>query len=206
MHDTKRLLSAIEYGDGQAAEQLLPLIYDELHRLAAELVGRDGRGKPSKPRTWSTRPISASWSRRETQHWQGRAHFLAAAAEAMRRILVEHARRRRAAKYGGGWHRIPLDDVQVADRQHDGNRADVILAIDEALKRFAAEDPVKAELVILAATSPGSLSKKPPVCWGSPELQGQTLLVLCPGMALRRVDQGRFGSGGHGNIALLLKQ
>ena len=149
MQDTKRPLSAIEYGDGQAADQLLPLIYDELHRLAAKSWPGSGRGKPSKPRTWSTRPISASWSRRRPSTGTVGAHFFAAAAEAMRRILVEHARRRRARKYGGGWHRIPLDDVQVADRQHDGNQADVILAIDEALERFAAEDPVKAELVKL---------------------------------------------------------
>ena len=85
----------------------------------------------------------------QTQHWHGRAHFFAAAAEAMRRILVENARHRRVGKYGGGWHRIPLDDVQVADRQHDGNQADDVLAVDEALERFAAEDPVKAELVKL---------------------------------------------------------
>ena len=149
MHDTKRPLSAIEYGDGQAAEQLLPLIYDELHRLAAELVARE--------QSWQTLEATALVNEAylrlvepmQTQHWHGPAHFFAAVAEAMRRILVEHARRRRAGKYGGGWHRIPLDDVQVADRQHDGNQADVILAIDEALERFAAEDPVKAELVKL---------------------------------------------------------
>ena len=67
----------------------------------------------------------------------------------MRRILVEHARRRRAGKYGGGWHRIPLAAGVVSDRQHDGHQADDILAVDEALERFAAEDPVKAELVKL---------------------------------------------------------
>jgi RNA polymerase sigma factor (TIGR02999 family) len=67
----------------------------------------------------------------------------------MRRILVEHARRRRAGKHGGGWHRIPLDACLVADRQHDGHQTDDVLAVDEALERFAAEDPVKAELVKL---------------------------------------------------------
>lgn len=149
MQDTKRPLLAIEYGDGQAAEQLLPLIYDELHRLAAELVARERPGQTLQ----ATALVNEAYIRlvepSRTQNWNGRAHFFAAAAEAMRRILVEHARRRRAGKHGGGWHRIPLDNVQVADRQHDGNRADVILAIDEALERFAAEDPVKAELVKL---------------------------------------------------------
>jgi len=149
MHNAKRLLSAIENGDGQAAEQLLPLIYDELHRLAAELVARERPGQTLQ----ATALVNEAYIRlvepSRTQNWNGRAHFFAAAAEAMRRILVEHARRRRAAKYGGGWHRIPLDDVQVADRQHDGNQADDVLAVDEALERFAAEDPVKAELVKL---------------------------------------------------------
>jgi len=149
MHETTRLLSAIEYGDGQAAEQLLPLIYDELHRLAAELVARERPGQTLE----ATALVNEAYIRlvepMQTQHWHGRAHFFAAAAEAMRRILVEHARRRRAGKYGGGWHRIPLDDVQVTDRQHDGNQADDILAVDETLERFAGEDPVKAELVKL---------------------------------------------------------
>ena len=149
MQETTRPLSAVEQGDGQATEQLLPLIYDELHRLAAELVARE--------RPWQTLQATALVNEAylrlvepmQTQHWHGRAHFFAAAAEAMRRILVEHARRRRAGKYGGGWHRIPLDDVQRADPQHDVDKADDILDVDEVLERFAAEDPVKAELVKL---------------------------------------------------------
>ncbi len=149
MQDTKRPLLAIEYGDGQAAEQLLPLIYDELHRLAAELVARERPGQTLQ----ATALVHEAYLRlvepSRTQNWNGRAHFFAAAAEAMRRILVENARQRRAGKHGGGWHRVPLDDVRVAARQHDGNPADEILAVDEALERFAAEEPVKAELVKL---------------------------------------------------------
>jgi len=149
MHETTQSLSAIEQGDGQVAEQLLPFIYDELHRLAAELMARE----PSEQTLQATALVNEAYIRlvepMQTQHWHGRAHFFAAAAETMRRILVEHARRRRAGKYGGGWHRIPLDDVQVADPQYDVDQADDILAIDEALERFAAEDPVKAQLVKL---------------------------------------------------------
>lgn len=149
MQETTRLLSAVEQGDSQAAEQLLPLIYDELHRLAAELMARERPGQALQ----ATALVNEAYLRlvepMQTQQWHGRAHFFAAAAEAMRRILVEHARRRRAGKYGGGWHRIPLDYVRVADHQCDVDRADDILAIDEALERFAAEDPLKAELVKL---------------------------------------------------------
>jgi RNA polymerase sigma factor (TIGR02999 family) len=149
MHDTTRLLSAIEQGDGQAAKQLLPLIYDELHRLAAELVARERPGQTLE----ATALVNEAYLRlvepTQTQHWHGRADFFGAAAEAMRRILVENARWRRARKHGGGWHRVPLDRLQVPEHEPQGKRAEDIFAVDEALERFAAEDPVKAELVKL---------------------------------------------------------
>jgi len=149
MHETTRLLSAIEYGDGQAAEQLLPLVYDELHRLAAELMARERPGQTLQ----ATALVNEAYLRlvepTQTQHWHGRAHFFAAATEAMRRILVENARWRRAQKHGGGWHRVPLDDLHVPGHEPQGDLADDILAVDEALERFATEDPVKAELVKL---------------------------------------------------------
>jgi len=149
MHDTTRLPLAIEYGDGQAAEQLLPLIYDELHRLAAELMARERPGQTLQ----ATALVNEAYLRlvepSRTQNWNGRAHFFAAAAEAMRRILVENARWRRARKHGGGWHRVPLDRLQVPGHEPQGKRAEDIFAVDEALERFAAEDPVKAELVKL---------------------------------------------------------
>src|SRR5271157_4558305 len=149
MHDAKRLLSAIENGDGQAAEQLLPLIYDELHRLAAEFVARERPGQTLE----ATALVNEAYLRlaepMQTQHWHGRAHFFAAAAEAMRRILVENARWRRARRHGGGWHRVPLDDLHAPGHEPQGDLADDIHAVDEALERFAAEEPVKAELVKL---------------------------------------------------------
>ena len=117
MQETTRLISAIEYGDGQAAEQLLPLIYDELHRLAAELMARE----PSGQTLQATALVNEAYLRlvdpAHAHHWHGRAHFFAAAAEAMRRILVENARWRRARKHGGGWHRVPLDDLHVSRRE-----------------------------------------------------------------------------------------
>jgi len=149
MHETTRLLSAIEYGDGQVAEQLLPLIYDELCRLAAELMARE----PSEQTLQATALVNEAYLRlvepTQTQHWHGRAHFFAAAAEAMRRILVENARWRRARKHGGSWHRLPLDDLHVPGHEPQGDLADDILAVDEALEQFATEAPVKAELVKL---------------------------------------------------------
>jgi len=148
MHDTTRLLSAIEQGDGQSTERLLPLIYDELHRLAAELVARE---RPVQT-LQATALVNEAYLRLvdpgHAHHWHGRAHFFAAAAEAMRRILVENARWRRARRHGGGWHRVPLDDLHVPGYEPQG-LADDIHAVDEALERFATEDPVKAELVKL---------------------------------------------------------
>ncbi len=149
MHEITRLLSAYEQGDAQASQDLLPLLYDELHRLAVELMAREHPGQTLQ----ATALVNEAYVRlvepTQIQHWNGRGHFFAAAAEAMRRILVERARRRRAGKHGGGWHRIALDASLVADRHHDGHQADDILAVDEALERFAAEDPVKADLVKL---------------------------------------------------------
>jgi len=149
MHDTTRLLSAIEQGDGQSTERLLPLIYDELHRLAAELVARE---RPVQT-LQATALVNEAYLRlvdpAHAHHWHGRAHFFAAGAEAMRRILVENARWRRARRHGGGWHRVPLDDLHVPGHEPQGDLADDILAVDEALEQFATEAPVKAELVKL---------------------------------------------------------
>jgi len=149
MHQITRLLRDNEQGDAQRTEEVLPATYDELRRLAGELIARE----------WPTQAIEATALVNEAylrlvdsaqvQHWDSGTDFLAAAAEAMRRILVENARWRRARKHGGGWHRVPLDRLQVPGHEPQGERADDILAVDEALERFAAEDPVKTELVKL---------------------------------------------------------
>ena len=100
MNQVTQILSAIEQGDAQAAEQLLPLVYQELRRLAAQRLVARSPGRRSRPRPWSTRRISG-WSEARTPGWESRGHFFAAAAEAMRRILVESARRKRAEATAG---------------------------------------------------------------------------------------------------------
>ena len=144
MNDVTQILSAIEQGDTQAAEQLLPLVYDELRKLAAQRLAREAPGQALQ----ATAVVHEAYLRligAETPSWNGRGHFFSAAAEAMRRILIENARRKKAAKSGGDLRRVDLDAVDVpADA-----RSEDVLALDEALCRLAAEDPTKAELVKL---------------------------------------------------------
>jgi RNA polymerase sigma factor (TIGR02999 family) len=144
MSDVTCILSAIEQGDPQAAEQLLPLVYDELRKLAAQRLARELPGQTLQ----ATALVHEAYLRligSETPSWNGRGHFFSAAAEGMRRILIENARRKRAAKYGGDLERIDLDGIDLPE---DGT-SDDILAVDEALEKLAAEDPKKAELVKL---------------------------------------------------------
>jgi RNA polymerase sigma factor (TIGR02999 family) len=145
MSDLTRVLSAIEEGDPHAASQLLPLVYDELRRLAAQKLAREKPGQTLQ----ATALVHAAYMRLVGQdaerHWDGRNHFFAAAAEAMRRILVENARRKRRPKHGGGRQRVDADPNLLAayDRSVD------LLALDEALTRLAVESPARAELVKL---------------------------------------------------------
>ena len=145
MNDVTRILSAIEHGDPRAADRLLPLVYDELRKLAARRLAHEKPGQTLQ----ATALVHDAYLRLvepdEARGWDGRGHFFAAAAEAMRRILVDNARRKRAAKHGGGLRRRDLDDVEIAA----GAPAEDLMALDEALTRLAAEDPAKAELVKL---------------------------------------------------------
>jgi RNA polymerase sigma factor (TIGR02999 family) len=144
MNDVTCILAAIEEGDPRAPEQLLPLVYDELRKLAAQRLARESPGQTLQ----ATALVHEAYLRLiGTEHpsWNSRGHFFSAAAEAMRRILIENARRKRAEKHGGDLRRLDLDGVDVPE---DGLSED-ILAVDEALSRFAVEDPVKAELVKL---------------------------------------------------------
>jgi RNA polymerase sigma factor (TIGR02999 family) len=145
MNDVSQLLNAIEQGDPHAAGRLLPLVYDELRRLAAQRLAREAPGQTFEPTDLVHEAYLRLVGAGADRQWTGTGHFFAAAAESMRRILVEHARRRRSLKRGGGLRRHPLDDVEPAARQAD----DDLLAVDEALGRFAEKDPVKAELVKL---------------------------------------------------------
>src|SRR4051812_41392059 len=144
MDDVTRILSAIDQGDPQAAERLLPLVYDELRKLAARRLAREKTGQSLQ----ATALVHEAYLRLvggEDPGWSGRSHFFAAAAEAMRRILVERARRRSRLRHGGGGRRLSLDGVDVAGDAP----AEDLLALDEALGRFATEDPVAARLVEL---------------------------------------------------------
>jgi RNA polymerase sigma factor (TIGR02999 family) len=145
MSEVTQILSAIEHGDPHAAEQLLPLVYDELRKLAAEKMAEEKPGQTLQATALVHEAYVRLVDTEKAQKWDSRRHFFAAAAEAMRRILIERARRKRTAKHGGQRQQVSLDEVAVAAEA----RSDDVLALDEALTRLAAEDPVKAQLVTL---------------------------------------------------------
>jgi RNA polymerase sigma factor (TIGR02999 family) len=131
-------------GDQQASSRLLPILYDELRRLAAQKLAHEAPGHTLD----ATSLVHEAYLRlvgKEEQRWDGRGHFFAAAAEAMRRILVDHARRKKSLKHGGGLERRDLDEAELAAPRPGED----ILALNEALDLLAAKDPVKAELVKL---------------------------------------------------------
>ena len=145
MSDVTQIVSAIEGGDAQAAERLLPLVYDELRKLAAQKMAQETPGQTLQ----ATALVHEAYIRLvdvdKVQHWDSRGHFFAAAAEAMRRILVESARRKARQKHGGEIHRADLLEVDAAlnTPPHE------LLAVDEAIAKLAAEDALAAELVKL---------------------------------------------------------
>jgi RNA polymerase sigma factor (TIGR02999 family) len=148
MSDFTQILSAIEQGDPQAAEQLLPLVYDELRKLAAEKMAQEKPGQTLQ----ATGLVHEAYVRLvgpdQNKKWENRGHFFAAAAEAMRRILVEQARRKHSQKRGGGMRQVELDaDIMLGPP--DDRPAEDLLALDEALQQFESEDPLRASLVKL---------------------------------------------------------
>ena len=147
MHDVTLMLRRMEQGDPQAADELLPLVYDELRKLAAAKMARESGGQTLQ----ATALVHEAWLRLggdEQPAWQNRAHFFGAAAEAMRRILVERARRRRARRHGGGLERVDVDDpaLGIAAPATDDQE---LLAVHETLELLARHDARKAELVKL---------------------------------------------------------
>jgi RNA polymerase sigma factor (TIGR02999 family) len=145
MTEVTRILSAIEQGDPHAAEHLLPLVYDELRKLAAQKLAQERPGHTLE----ATALVHEAYLRlvdgKQAQQWNSRGHFFAAAAESMRRILVDDARRKQSLKRGGQQRRVRLEEAISLNEQP----ADDLLALDEALNRLAQEDPIKAELVKL---------------------------------------------------------
>jgi RNA polymerase sigma factor (TIGR02999 family) len=144
MSDATRILEALAHGDPTAADELLPLVYDELRKLAAHKMAGQAPGHTLQP----TALVHEAWLRlagSQPGRFAGRAHFFAVAAEAMRHILIDSARRKRAARHGGGQVRVELQDVEIASLAD----ADELLAVHDALDKLAAEDPKKAELAKL---------------------------------------------------------
>jgi RNA polymerase sigma factor (TIGR02999 family) len=145
VHDITVILEKIEHGDAQAADQLLPLVYGELRKLAAAKMANEAAGQTLQP----TALVHEAWLRLggEAQpDWQNRAHFFASAAEAMRRILIDRARSRHAARHGGGLLRTSADALSQAVSPDGANDAE-LLDVHEALDALARHDPRKAELV-----------------------------------------------------------
>jgi RNA polymerase sigma factor (TIGR02999 family) len=142
--EVTRLLASIEYGTPRATEQLLPLLYNELRRMATCKMAAEAPGHTLQP----TALVHEAWLKlvdTPAQSWQNRAHFFGAAAEAMRRILISHARRENAQRRGAGVAHVDIDEIEIASPVPE----DQMLALDEALTRFAAIEPKQAELVKL---------------------------------------------------------
>jgi len=145
MPDVTRLLDAASAGDRHAAAELLPLVYDELRKLAAARMAAESPNQTLQPTALVHEAFLRLVGPADALRWDNRGHFFAAAAEAMRRILVEAARRKKSAKYGGGHIQVDAHTIAIAAPELD----DDIVAIDEALDRLAAIDPIKAKLVNL---------------------------------------------------------
>ena len=144
MSEVTRILNAIGRGDARAAGELLPLVYEELRQLAAHRLAQEKAGQTLQPTALVHEAYLRLVGDVGGQAWDHRGHFFAAAAEAMRRILIDNARRKLTARHGGGRQRVPLREHHRITETPDG-----LLALDEALTRFAAEEPAKAELVKL---------------------------------------------------------
>jgi RNA polymerase sigma factor (TIGR02999 family) len=144
LSDVTRILESIEHGDPRAADELLPLVYGELRKLAAFRMAREKPNQTLQP----TALLHEAWQRlvgSDNPQFANRAHFFAAAAEAMRRILIDNARRKRTLRHGGGQQRLDLEDVAIAAPGDD----DQLLAVNDALDKFAVQNKVEAELVKL---------------------------------------------------------
>jgi RNA polymerase sigma factor (TIGR02999 family) len=144
MSDITLALQSIGRGEGHASEELLELVYEELRRLAAARMARESPGQTIQ----ATALVHEAWLQlagNGARNWQNRAHFFGAASDAMRRILIDNARRKARLKHGGGQSRVDIDDVPLAEKTPD----DEVLLVDEALERLEAEDPEKARIVVM---------------------------------------------------------
>jgi RNA polymerase sigma factor (TIGR02999 family) len=145
MNEVTRILSAIEQGDPHTPEELLPLVYDELRRLAAQKLAHEAPGQTLQATALVHEAYLRLVDTERIRSWDSRGHFFAAAAEAMRRILIEHARRKKTEKHGAKRSRKAIDEVEI----NSGAPTEDVLSLDEALTKLAGEDPLKARLVNL---------------------------------------------------------
>jgi RNA polymerase sigma factor (TIGR02999 family) len=145
MSEVTSILCAIEQDDVQAGEQLLPFVYDELRRLAAQKLAQETPGQTLQATALVHETYLRLVAKERTRQWNGRTHFFHAAAETMRRILVDRARHKRSRKGGGAWQRVDVEPAAAVDE----DPSDEVVAVSEGLERLAQHDPVKAELVKL---------------------------------------------------------
>ncbi|HEV3236727.1 MAG TPA: sigma-70 family RNA polymerase sigma factor [Gemmataceae bacterium] len=158
MTNVTRILLSIEKGDPNAAAQLMPLVYEELRRLAVQKIAQEKPGQTLQATALVHEAYLRVVGSEQVQSWDNRRHFFAAAAEAMRRILIDQARRKLSVKRGGDRKRQPIDDLAPLVGPH-GKPVEDLLALDEALKQLEAEDPVKAQLVKLRYFAGASLEE-----------------------------------------------
>ena len=192
MDEVTCVLSAIKQGDPDAAGQLLPLVYDELRELAAQRAGPgEARARRSRPPPWSTKRTCGWWAPTRAAHWDGRGHFFAAAAEAMRRILIDRAREAGRPKRGGGWRRVRLDriDSLVAEAPDDD-----LLDLDDALDAAAQRGSRAAAELVKLRFFAGLTLEEAAEALGVVRAHRRSLLGVCPGLAFAELGRGR-GAG-----------
>jgi RNA polymerase sigma factor (TIGR02999 family) len=185
MSDVTRILSAIEQGDPQASEQLLPLVYGELRRLAAQKMADENPGQTLQPTALVHEAYLRLVGAQPPQHWDSRGHFFAAAAEAMRRILIENARRHQSIKQGGNLNRLILQDVDIAVRADD----EQMLLLDDALAKLVRIRPQAAELVNLRFFAGLTFDEAAPLVGVSPRT-ARRLWVFARAWLRREMESG----------------
>jgi RNA polymerase sigma factor (TIGR02999 family) len=185
MTDVTRILSAIERGDPSAAERLLPLVYDELRKLAARKMAQEKPGQTLQ----ATALVHEAYMRlvdvEKAQHWDSRGHFFAAAAEAMRRILIDNARRKQRERHGGGVERLDLLDVDLALRAPNED----VLLLDDALTKLAQVRPQAAELVKLRFFAGLTMDQTAPIV-GVSSRTARRLWVYAQAWLRREMESG----------------
>ena len=191
MSEVTRILSALEQGDSHAAEQLLPLVYDELRRLAAQKLAQEQPGQTLQATALVHEAYLRLVDSDQAQRWDSKGHFFAAAAEAMRRILIDSARRKQADKRGGGWQRQELLETELAI---DSTGAD-LFAVDVALAQLAAREPAIARLVELRFFAGLSLEEAAE-CLGMSQRTAYRHWAYARAWLRRQLDRSSEGSPG----------